>query len=588
MLEQPGREDLVKWKAAKPTNYFIAIPDLNSVLELRMGQPLETSFIDDLSAFGVTVATIIDPAVQLLESNREFPKLRPYDELGQRIDEIEFHPAQNQAASAAWASGLLATPLDLHGAFELATKFLLLSHVGEGGQACPIVCTIGLRRALEHHGSDELRNRYLPGLVNSDANLALRGSQFLTEVQGGSDVGANVAEALPDPEVPGAWRIRGEKWFCSVADADLFAVTARPDNAAPGTKGLACFLVPRTLDGVTPNGFRLRRLKDKLGTRALASAEIDFDDALAWPIGELHDGFKIAVTELLNTSRWLNAVGSAGIMSRAFLEASSFAHHREAFGEKVVSFPAVREQLAIMKSETAAAMASTFALTQFVAKIDEHNASESDVEIHRFLVNANKYVTSIAASDVVHRAIEILGGNGTIEDFSPLPRLYRDAVVFESWEGTHNVLCAQVYRDSVRLGLVGSVLSWVEDELAQLDNPDAKYPNVVRNSLGDLRHRLARSIQDSEYAAKHFRRQLTALMDVVQAACLLREADAPGSGPGKKAIARFFVSRHLIAPRTDGEPKWTKLVDRVLDSESSEDQTSQDISDDDEEDDPTV
>ena len=581
MLEQPGREDLVKWKAAKPSNYFIALPDLVSVLELRMGRPLETSFIDDLSAFGATVATIIEPAVQLLERNREFPKLRPYDELGQRIDEIEFHPAQTQAASAAWASGLLATPLDFHGAFEVASKFLLLSHVGEGGQACPIVCTIGLRRAVEHHGSDELRNRYLPGLVNSDANVALRGSQFLTEVQGGSDVGANVAEALPDLEVPGAWRIRGEKWFCSVADADLFAVTARPNNAAPGTKGLACFLIPRTLDGVTPNGFRLRRLKDKLGTRALASAEIDFDDALAWPIGELHDGFKIAVTELLNTSRWLNAVGSAGIMSRAFLEASSFAHHREAFGERVVSFPAVREQLAIMKSETAATMASTFALTQFVAKIDGHNASESDVAIHRFLVNANKYVTSIAASDVVHRAIEVLGGNGTIEDFSPLPRLYRDAVVFESWEGTHNVLCAQIYRDCVRLGLVGSVLSWVEDELAQLDNPDAKHPNIVLNSLGDLRHRLARSVQDSEYAARHFRRQLTALMDVVQAACLLREAEAPGSGPEKTAIARFFVGRHLIAPRTDGEPKWTKLIDRVLDSESSEDQTSEDISDED-------
>lgn len=575
MFEQPGREDLVKWKAAMPSNYFTALADLASVLELRMGPSLEASFIDDLSAFGETVASVIEPAVQLLERNREFPKLRPYDELGQHIDQIEFHPAQTQAASAAWASGMLATALDFEGAFELAAKFLLLSHVGEGGQACPIVCTIGLRRAVEHHGSDELRDRYLPGLVNSDANTALRGSQFLTEVQGGSDVGANAAEALPDLEIPGAWRIRGEKWFCSVADADLFAVTARPDNAPPGTKGLACFLVPRTLDGVTPNGFRLRRLKDKLGTRALASAEIDFDEALAWPIGELHDGFKIAVTELLNTSRWLNAVGSTGIMSRAYLEASSFAEHREAFGEKVISFPAVREQLAIMKTETAAAMASTFALTEFVAKIDDCNASESDVEVHRFLVNANKYVTSIAASDVVHRAIEVLGGNGTIEDFSPLPRLYRDAVVFESWEGTHNVLCAQVYRDCLRLGLVGSVLSWVEDELAQLDNPDGKNPTIVLDSLEYLRHRLAKSVQDPEYATKHFRRQLTALMDVVQATCLLREADAPGSGPEKKAIAKFFVRRHLVAARADGEPTWTKLIDRVLGSDSSEEQPSE-------------
>jgi hypothetical protein len=564
VVEQPGREDLIRWKEEKSSNFFTALSDFASVLELRMGHPLESSQLEELSAFGATVATVIEPAVHVLERSREFPKLRAYDELGRHIDEIEFHPAQFEAARAAWRSRMLATPLDFEGAFELAAKFLLLSHVGEGGQACPIVCTVGLRRAIEHRASNEIKDRYLPGLAAADADVALRGSQFLTEVQGGSDVGANVTRATPDPETPGAWRITGEKWFCSVADADLFAITARPDNAEPGTKGLACFVVPRSFDGSTPNGFRLRRLKDKLGTRALASAEIDFDNAVAWPIGELGDGFKIAVTELLNTSRWLNAVGSAGIMCRAYLEASSFAQHREAFGERIASFPAVREQLAIIKTETAASLASTFALTEFVAKIDGGNATQSDVAIHRFLVNANKYVTSIAASDVVHRAIEVLGGNGTIEDFSPLPRLYRDAVVFESWEGTHNVLCAQIYRDCARLDLVDSVVAWIEDELSKLSNPDGKNPTQVLLSLGDLRPRLAKSFDDPDYSAKHFRRQLTGLMDVIQATCLLREADQPTSSLEKSAVAKLFIRRHLAVRKPTEEPSWTKFVDRVL------------------------
>lgn len=559
---QPGRQDLMTWRAAKPTNYFATIPDFEHVLGLRMGRALPETLREKLVAFGEVVATRIDPAVAVLERNREFPKLRSYDEFGQHIAEIEFHPAHDDAADAAWGSGMLATKLDFEGAFQLAAQFLLLSHIGEGGQACPIVCTVGMRRALEHHASAQLKDRYLSLLANADASQALRGSQFLTEVQGGSDVGANVVEAFPDPDIPGAWRITGEKWFCSVADADLFAVTARPSSSGPGTKGLACFVIPRFLDGVTPNGFRLRRLKDKLGTRALASGEIDFENALAWPIGELGDGFKIAVSELLNTSRWLNAVGSAGIMCRSYLEASSFARHREAFGVAINTFPAVREQLAIIKSEMVAALASTFALTELVARIDDGTATTADVAVHRFLVNANKYVTSVAASDVVHRAIEILGGNGTIEDFSPLPRLYRDAVVFESWEGTHNVLCAQVQRDCVRLGLLDDVEQWVRDELALVEAHDNAV-HVLEHAIRSLRPGLERSLVDQPYADANFRHHLTSMMDIIQATCLLREAEYSKSTE-KSALAQLFIGRHLGAPSHFEEPEWHSFIESSL------------------------
>jgi hypothetical protein len=562
--EQPGREDLLRWRASKPDNFYLAVPQLASSMELRMGAPLSPSLEKGLSTFGRDVALVIEPAVEVQERNREFPKLHSFDELGRHVERVEFHPDHDVASTSAWGSGMLATPLNFEGAFELAALFFLLSHAGEGGQACPIVCTIGLRRAIEHRASPMIKERYLKGLTNTDATSALRGSQFLTEVQGGSDVGANVTRATPDLDVPGAWRVTGEKWFCSVADADLFAVTARPEESAPGTKGLGCFVIPRSLDGTTPNGFRLRRLKDKLGTRTLASGEIDFENALAWPIGPLDEGFHVAIDELLNTSRWLNAVGSTGIMSRAFLEASMFAQHRKAFGVAIIEYEAVANQLARMKLETSAALASTLALTELVGRIDEGTATKSERNVHRFLVNANKYVTSITATDVVHRAIEVLGGNGTIEDFSPLPRLYRDAIVFESWEGTHNVLCAQVHRDCIRLGLLDDINEWIKHELSYVSPTFAFEISQVLDAVTALQPGLTESLTKPAGFDSNFRDLLTSLMRVVQATCLLREADAYKKDAGMAATTSAFILLHLVSQEFGISPEWTKHTAGIL------------------------
>ncbi len=325
---QRGRADLARWVESRPSNYYLATPNLRSVLAHRAGPARTEAAEPSLSEFGRVMAEVVEPAVVTLELHREFPAHVPSDPIGRPIEAIEFHPDHRRAGRAVWGSGLLAVNRQGKGAFEQAALFYLLSLAGEGGHSCPAVCTAGLARAIERRGSPELQARYLAGLFEVDYDRGLRGSQFLTEVQGGSDVGANAVRAVPDSVDSSAWRISGEKWFCSVADAELFAVTARPEGADAGTRGLGCFLVPRTLDGSTPNGFRIRRLKDKLGTRCLASAEIEFDGALAWPIGPVSEGFHVAVEEFLNTSRWLNAVGSTGLMRRAYLEASSFARYR--------------------------------------------------------------------------------------------------------------------------------------------------------------------------------------------------------------------------------------------------------------------
>jgi acyl-CoA dehydrogenase len=529
---------LAEWQASPPASVYDSNAVLAAGLRARLGEDELGELEPRLRAFGEATATVVDPAVAELE--RHPPSLAP----GERV---RFDAAYERAGRAVWASGIVGAT-----AFEQGALLYLLAHAGEGGHACPAVCTAGLVRALRGHAAPELRERFLPPLLETDYDSAQRGAQFLTERQGGSDVGANRVEAIPEG---GAWRLYGEKWFCSVADADQFVVTARPRGAPEGTRGIGCFLVPRLADG-TVNGFRLRRLKDKLGTRALATGEIEFEGAVAYPIGALEDGFRIAAGVVLNTSRWLNAFGSAGLMRRAYLEASSFARVRRAFGRRVADFPLVRENLAVMKTEEQAALASSLALTELVACMDAGEATEDDVTAHRLLVNANKFVTSLAATRVVRRGIEALGGNGTIEDFSPLPRLYRDAIVFESWEGTHNVLCAQVLRDLARLDAVGLVLERVRGAL-----PDAGEADVVVRALRELEPRLRRSLSDDAFGALHFRRQLDALVRALQAACLLAE--------GHEAAAALHARRHLV-PSYDPErdPDYPELLEQVLADET--------------------
>ena len=368
-----------------------------------------------------------------------------------------------------------------------------------------------------------MRERFLAPLVDAHYARAQRGAQFLTEVQGGSDVGANACVAVA--ETDGTYRITGEKWFCSVADADQFFVTARVGDA-PGTAGLGSFVVPRLIDS-QPNGFTLRRLKDKLGTRGLASGEIDFVDARAWPIGPVDEGFKTAVSVVLNTSRWMTAVGSAGIMRRAVLEARGYARARRAFGVTIDHFADVRRTVADMTAQWAGALHLVFALTAMEDRIDDESASENDRLYHRFLVNATKFVVSRQATAVARAGIEVLGGNGTIEEFSVLPRLYRDAIVYESWEGTHNVLVAQVLHDLRRLAILEVVEARLLTVLEGASDPTLA--DALRERLVATLATVRRCRDDEEFGAWHFRDALEQLGILSQAAYLVAAGEAPAA-----------------------------------------------------------
>jgi alkylation response protein AidB-like acyl-CoA dehydrogenase len=363
---------------------------------------------------------------------------------------VSFHPRYFDIGERVYRTGVMSRYAQSGNETAQLVYAYLFGTNGEGGHLCPLACTAGLIKILQQVAPPAVAERFLPGLLRTDRNhpAHFHGAQFLTEIQGGSDVGANACVASPggDDAWPGTWRINGEKWFCSVIDADLYLMSARPEGAAAGTRGLSAFVVPRVLPDGRTNGVHVRRLKYKLGTRSMASGEADFVDAVAWPVA-LEGGFKPLVEIVLNTSRLYNAIGSCASMRRVLTEAEAYAAHRTAFGQPIDRFPLIQRTLAGIRRTCEASVAGTFALAALADHLTTGTAPEYGADLYRLVVNMNKYRTSLDSTRMVLEGIEVFGGNGAIEEFSVLPRLLRDAIVCEQWEGTHNVLCAQVLRD---------------------------------------------------------------------------------------------------------------------------------------------
>ena len=554
-----GRRQLADWLDALPVNYFEANPLLRSLVE-RASSPAVFASIDaHLAQYGADIAGAAD-LVHKCSTPPNLPTLERWDAIGRRQERVRFDASYHQLGEIIYGSGVMGMTGDPAHAVLQAALVFLTAHHGEAGHTCPLACTAGLIQALQKVGHPRLQEGLLPGLLDPAYATRLHGSQFLTEVQGGCDVGANASRAvLETPETadsPAMWRIYGEKWFCSVADSPLYLVTARPEGAAGGTKGLGLFLVPHDLpDGAKAgplahalshralpqapnplNHFTIRRLKDKLGTRAMATGEIDCDGALAWQVGTLQNGFQTVIEVVLGTSRLYNALACAGSMQRAFYEARAFAATRTAFGRKIGQFPLVREAVAQLYTEACAALASTLDLVQLGAQ-----GGESDAV--RLGVNLNKYWTSVRNTQMQRLGIEVLGGNGTIEDFSPLPRLYRDAMVTESWEGTHNVLVAQTWRDMQRYALHRPFLALLQRRAEALG--DAQNAQEVRERLIVLAgeaERLAAARDENETLA--LRSWMDNAMVAYQALCL-GELDQWRQQRGEAAEAGMVA--HLLA-----------------------------------------
>jgi putative acyl-CoA dehydrogenase len=394
-------------------------------------------------------------------ANEHPPRLRTHDRFGERIDEVEFHPAWHALMELGVEQGIHARPwrTPVAGAHvERAAAFMLLTEV-EAGVGCPLSMThaaVPALRAGAPHLAAEWEPRltsylYEPGLAPAAEKAGALAGMALTERQGGSDVRTNETVARPLGE--GEAELHGAKWFCSAPMCDVFLVLAQ----APG--GLSCYLVPRVLPDGTRNGFRLARLKDKLGNRSNASAEIELDGAWGRLVGEEGRGVS-AIAEMINHTRLDCALGSAALMRRAVAEATHHAAHRTAFGARLADQPLMRNVLADLCLESEAATA----LVLRVAR----SYDEADASFRRIVTAVAKYWTCKVAPGVVGEALECVGGNGYVEE-SVLPRLYREVPLNSIWEGAGNVAALDVLR------IVGRRPEALEAFLAELE-PEFRPP----------------------------------------------------------------------------------------------------------------
>jgi acyl-CoA dehydrogenase len=550
-------------------NFFTADPDLAFLLRQHLiSEDYERAY-ELLTRMGAVASERMDVLADV--ANRHGPQLVQYDKRGQRVDEVVFHPAYHELERIAYEEFAIAacthredTPY-WPGRVPQPVKFALayLGMQAESGVFCPVSMTDALARVIERYASAPLKQRVLPHLTALTMTELQQGAMFLTEKQGGSDVGltATIAKPISDAVASGDqlqpdWELWGDKWFCSNVSADLILTLARPEGAPEGTRGLGLFLVPRTLDDGSRNAYSINRLKDKLGTRSLATGEVTLHGARAYLVGDLQRGF-VQMTEMINLTRIWAAVGSLSAMRRSYLEALLYTRGRVAFGRPLADHPLMRLQLVDLLVEVEGCAALVFETAAVLERVDCHGAEE-DRRLLRILTPLCKYYVPKRGEYVTLEALEMRGGNGYVEDWVN-PRLLRDAIVNVIWEGSANVIVLDVARAIAREGGDAALFEMLHTRLQALQHPVVT--PLAQETLAQTRHVRERLRQLIELGAERSQlplrglierlAQLTILTLLLEQAEreLLRESE--GTGARKFRIAILYYRRH-IQPHPDG------------------------------------
>jgi alkylation response protein AidB-like acyl-CoA dehydrogenase len=377
-------------------------------------------------------------------AEREPPRHVPYDPWGRRIDRIETSDAWRELDRISATEGIVATAYErAHGALSRIDQFarLYLFAPSSALYSCPLAMTDGGARFLEVHGGPETRQVF-DHLTSRDPNYFWTSGQWMTERTGGSDVGATTTVARC--ESGDHYRLYGAKWFTSATTSQVAMTLARIEGAPAGGSGLSVFLITLRDDAGNLRNIRVDRLKDKLGTRALPTAELTLDGTPAQLVGGAGDGVRKIAT-LFNITRVYNAVAAVGGMRRAIALATDFARRRRAFGKLLIEHPLHAETLAGMELEFRAAFHLAFRVVELLGKEEVGEASEEELKLLRLLLPIAKLYTAKQAISVASEALEAFGGAGYIED-TGLPRLLRDAQVLSIWEGTTNILSLDALR----------------------------------------------------------------------------------------------------------------------------------------------
>ena len=527
------------------TNLYRADPSFRQLLRLHLPLKLHDHLSPHFDRLGALAGDGLDALAATADRNP--PTLHHRDRAGTDRQWIEHHPAYREMERLAFAEfglaamthapGVLGWPEKLPPVAKYALTFLFVQ--AEFGLCCPVSMTDSLTATLVKHGDPSLVARYLPGLIATDLDALTQGAMFITEQAGGSDVGRIETTARRDGAV---WRLTGEKWFCSNADAGLALVLARPAGAPAGVKGLALFLMPRIASDGEPNHYRIIRLKDKLGTRAMPSGEIRLESAEAHLVGDPTRGF-VQMADMINLSRLSNGVRAAGLMRRALTEALHVARHRVAFGRALIDMPLMRRQLVKMMLPAEAALTVAFAAARDLAASDAGDAAAG--RRLRVLTPLLKFRACRDARRVTGDAMEVRGGCGYIEEW-PEPRLLRDAHLGSIWEGTSNVVALDVLRAARRSDAVAALADDLHGRLSAVPAPLSSALATALDRTGAFVHG-ARDSDDARLA----RQGATALYYAAAAIHMAAEGTrlAAGEGDARRLLLARLALDHRLAVR---------------------------------------
>ena len=546
-------------------NFFRIDSSLRQLLALYLDAPTRDRLEPHFDRLGALAGGRLDELAAIADKHP--PVLHARDRQGRDEDFIEYHPAYREMEAIAFGEfefhamshrGVLGFTSTLPPIAKYAFQYLFVQ--AEFGLMCPISVTDTSIHLVAKYGSEELKSLLLPRMLSADPARQWKGTQFITEKAGGSDVGAIETVARRER---GQWRLYGEKWFCSHADADVALLLARPEGAPAGTRGLALFAMPRRLEDGRRNAYRIVRLKDKLGTRSMASGEIRLEGAVAYPVGDLASGFK-QMLDQVNLSRLSHGVRAAAMMRRCLNEALAAARGRAAFGHRVIEHPLMRRQLIKLMVPTEQALSMALFTADAMGRA---NAGSAEAELLlRLLTPLIKFRACRDNIKVATGAMEARGGNGYVEEWVTA-RLVRDAHIGVLWEGTSNIVALDAVQRAVgKAGAHRALAQRLSERLAQASGVPAQHRARLGTTL-DRAIAFAESIARDPQSEPLARKAATALYNAISAVLLAHEGAQEAHDARRLLLSRMVLAQRLAPsdPLGDPEAAWEqKAIDLLL------------------------
>ncbi len=544
-------------------NFWQIDRSIRDLVGLHLDPAALAHFEPHFDRLGALAGGVLDDCA--MQSDKRSPILHSRDRFGRDEDWVEYHPAYQEMERIAYGEfgmhamsrrgGVLGWPEIVPPVVKYTFNYLFAQ--SEFGLLCPVSATDTCVVLIQNYASDEIKQRYLPGMLSQDMDELLRGAQFMTEKAGGSDVSQS---ALTAKQVGDHWELSGDKWFCSCVDSEVVLLLARCEGAPAGNSGLSLFLMPRHLEDGSRNRYRVARLKEKLGSRSMASGETIMEGAVAYLLGQPGRGLK-QMMDQVNLCRLSHGFRAAGMMRRCLNEALQVARSRNTFGRRIIDHPLARRQLLKLILPTEQALSVGMAAATALANDDEAQL--------RILTPLVKYRACRDNVAVATGAMEMRGGNGYIEDWRNA-KLVRDAHLGVLWEGTSSVNALDIVRRAV--GKEGAHMALAAGLQSHLK--EAPIPGQFRGRLMQLVDRaiaFAETVAKNPEAESSCRKAATGLYHVTSASLMACEGARLGAigGDARRLLMSRLVLEHRLGrsdPFSLPDDRWENAVcDRLFD-----------------------